>query len=120
LLQEWVVKSEHFDVRGAAVEALAEHYREDAQTLPLLQERAVNDESPVPGGIYSYEEMFGASSNKLVREVAVNALAEYWPDHPDTLSLLRERAENDPTLWLRERAKELIEKIEGEEKMISP
>jgi hypothetical protein len=34
-----------------------------------------------------------------------------WPTHPDTLLLLRERAENDPNPWLRERAKELVEQL---------
>jgi hypothetical protein len=48
-----------------------------------------------------------------VRQVAINAIAQYWPTHPDTLPLLRERAENDPTPWLRERAKQLADKIEG-------
>jgi len=38
---------------------------------------------------------------------------KYWRNHPDTLPLLRDRAENDPTPWLRDRAKELIEEIEG-------
>jgi hypothetical protein len=45
--------------------------------------------------------------------MAIISIARYWPDHPDTLTLLRERAENDPTPWLREHCKELIEEIEG-------
>jgi hypothetical protein len=50
------------------------------------------------------------------REVAINAIAEYWPTHPETLQLLRDRAENDPTPWLRKRAKELIKELEGKKK----
>jgi len=44
---------------------------------------------------------------------AVEAIAKYWPDHSDTLKLLRERAENVPTEWLRKRAKELADGLEA-------
>lgn len=46
------------------------------------------------------------------RIVSIQSLARGWPDDPDTLELLRERAENDPTPWLREEAKELADQIE--------
>ena len=49
---------------------------------------------------------------QIERRAAVSALAEHYRDHPDTLPLLRDRAENDPTPWLRDRAKELAGDIE--------
>jgi HEAT repeat protein len=85
-----------WQVRSAAVSVIGEHYREDEQSLPLLRDRAVEDESPLPED---------PSITYYAREVALEAIAKYWPAHPDTLPLLRERGENDPTEWLRERAK---------------
>jgi len=87
---------------------LVQYFREDVQTLPLLRDRAVNDESPKPDDAQKGWEYY-------VREVAINAIAKYWSTHPDTLPLLRDRAQNDPTPWLRERAKELIKQIAGKE-----
>jgi hypothetical protein len=48
-----------------------------------------------------------------VRDVAIEAIARGWPNDPGTLPLLRERAENDPTPWLREKAKRLADEIEA-------
>lgn len=74
-----------------------------------MRARAAKYESPKPEETKQEWE----SWDKYVREIAINAIAEHWPCHPDTLSLLRERVENNPTPWLRERCKELIEEIEG-------
>jgi hypothetical protein len=81
--------------------ALAVGWHDDAQTLPLVRDRAINDESPNPD-----EERLPVEY--YVREVAINALARYWGEEAETLALLRERAQNDPTPWLRERAQELL------------
>ena len=66
-----------WDVRQAAVAALAQGWREDAGTLVLLRERAVQDE------------------DKDVRQAAVAALAQGWREDAGTLALLRERAVQD-------------------------
>lgn len=104
LLLSWILNAPHDDVRSAALSALIEHFQSDSQTFPLVSDRAVNDISPKPDNRKRQYEYY-------VREIAINALARYWPTNPDTLRLLRERAENDPTSWLRERAKELVEKL---------
>ncbi len=70
---------------------------------------AINDESPKP-------DEKRESWEKYVREVAINAIAKHWPDHPDTIPLLEDRAKNDPTPWLRERAKELIKELTEKKK----
>ncbi len=104
LLRGWIVDAPQEDVRSAALSALTEYSHNAPQTFPLVCDRAINDGSPKPNDEKRQYEYH-------VREVAINALARYWPTHPDTLPLLRERAENDPTPWLRERAKELVEKL---------
>ena len=109
LLRERVVNDEHEYVRMIVVFALAEYYRDDPQALPLLRERVLKDESPKPNDKKE-------SWQKYVRQTAMDAIAKYWPTDPDTLPLLRERAQNDPTPWLRERAQELIAKLESEKK----
>jgi HEAT repeat protein len=112
LLLERAMKDGDSRVRRAAVSGLAEYYRDEAQTLPLLHERSVKDETPKP----EEQKEKGEFWKQFVRDTAIESIAKYWRDHPDTLPLLRDRAENDPTPWLRERAKELIEEIEGKKK----
>jgi len=124
-------------VRSAAIFGLSEDFREDAQTLPLLRERVVNDtaeqvRSSAVGALVQY---FRDDTQTLLllreravndgsptaddpndkyypREAAIEAIANNWPTHPDTLPLLRERAQNDPTPWLRERARKLADALE--------
>jgi len=85
--------------------ALATNFRDAEGTLALLRDRAVNDESPLAeGDDYSWQD--------YPRKLAIENIAQYWPQHPDTLPLLRERAQNDKTPWLRQRAQELAEELE--------
>ena len=93
------------DVRSSAVEGLGEYFRDDARTFPLLLDYAVNDESP---------QADAPNDRFYVREAAISALATYWPSHPEVLSLLRDRAKNDPTGWLREEAKNWIDQLSSE------
>ncbi|MCI0488865.1 MAG: NACHT domain-containing protein [Blastocatellia bacterium] len=95
--QDWVV-------RQAAVGELARGWKDDADTLPLLKDRAARDESPAAG----VEEWLGG-----VRNAAIEAIFRGWPDDPGTLDLLRERAKNGPTPWLREKAKRWADQIEA-------
>jgi hypothetical protein len=71
-----------------------------------LRDRAVNDPNPAA-------EAADFACGNYLRSTAIEAIAKHWPDHPDTLMLLRELAENDPTQWLRKRAKELADRIEA-------
>jgi hypothetical protein len=75
-------------------------------TLPLLRDRAVNENLPLA------EDTEYINDKPYPRAIAIELISKYWPQHPHTSSLLRERAENDPTLWLRERAKILVAMLE--------
>ncbi|HEY9708593.1 MAG TPA: hypothetical protein V6D48_10365 [Oculatellaceae cyanobacterium] len=46
------------------------------------------------------------------RQIALEAIIKQRPDSPQTLSLLRNRAENDPDEQLREFAKKKLEHLE--------
>ena len=59
------------------MKALVEHFREEEGTLPLLCDRAIND------------------NHEWVRRAAVEALAELYREEEGTLPLLRDRAIND-------------------------
>jgi len=64
-------------IRRAAVQAIAQGWHDDPETLPLLKDRAVNDQ------------------DNAVRYAAVQAIAQGWHDDPETLPLLKDRAVND-------------------------
>jgi hypothetical protein len=78
------------ELRFLAPFALARGWREDANTLLLLRDRATNDEA------------------SDVRYVAVRALAEYYREDANTLLLLRDRAKDDPAEWARHMIEALI------------
>jgi hypothetical protein len=69
--------------RYLAPPTLAKGWRDDLQTLPLLQERAVND------------------NHLWVRYVAVSALVEHFRDDPQILPLLCDRVINDENFDVR-------------------
>jgi hypothetical protein len=46
------------------------------------------------------------------RQIALNVLVQQYPDHPKTLELLRDRAQNDNDEQLREWAAEQLEQLE--------
>lgn len=48
-----------------------------------------------------------------MRDAALQAIVRGWHDDPETLALLREREKNDPTPWLREKAKQMADKLEA-------
>jgi hypothetical protein len=85
---------------------LATNHRDADGTLELLRDRALNDPNPAA-------EAAGSAFGNYVRSTAIEAIAKHWPGHSDTLMLLRERAENDLTAWLRKKAKELADSIEA-------
>jgi hypothetical protein len=87
--------------------ALGEYFNDRPETFRLLLEVARTDESPGPG---EYKTQLNP---RHVREAALEAIVRFWPNHPDTLVLLRDRAANDPTQWLREMAAEMLLKLQS-------
>jgi hypothetical protein len=92
------------EIRRDIVWKIIAHYREDEQTFHLLCNRAVKDPSPE-------SEDMGYEHENYVRDTALNHLASDWSGRTETRRILQERAENDPTLWLRERAKKLLSNL---------
>jgi GTPase SAR1 family protein len=76
-LQSTVEHDADWILRMAAVEELARGWKDDAETLPIVKERARSDERPD------------------VRRAAVQKLAQTWKDDAETLPILKERARSD-------------------------
>jgi hypothetical protein len=104
LIREQLLKEQNKYPRTAIVKALSEYFRDERETFPLLLDVAATDISPSPTD-RRYPEPYYA------REAALDAIYRFWPEHPDTMRLLRERAENDQTPWLRQTAEEILLKL---------
>ncbi|MEH2070507.1 MAG: NACHT domain-containing NTPase [Nostoc sp.] len=75
-LEECAAHDAHSDVRRAAVQELANHFKDDPDTKSILKERTHDNDSDV-------------------RRAAVQELAKHFKDDPDTKSILKERAAHD-------------------------
>jgi hypothetical protein len=71
---------------SAAVQALAQGFKDDPDTLPILKDRAQSDD------------------DGDVRRAAVQALAQGFKDDPDTLPILKTRAQSDENEFVRRAA----------------
>ncbi|WP_017318060.1 HEAT repeat domain-containing protein [Mastigocladopsis repens] len=118
-------------VRGAAVQALASNFKDDKDTLPILKSRATADDDKYVrraavqalGKWFKDEpELFDIYYNCAVndpfkrkendetnpRRIALEIIVKQHPHHPQTLPLLRDRAENDPDEKVREFAQKKL------------
>ncbi|SDK73671.1 HEAT repeat-containing protein, partial [Nonomuraea maritima] len=59
----------------------------------------------------SLKEHATTSADKVIRLIAVEAVAEGWPDHPETLAWLRDRAVADRDVYVRRTALDAV--VEG-------
>ena len=133
-LQQIAVSDEHRFVRGDAVSAIASNYKENPQILPWLQQVAVSDEdewvqriaverlSEYWGhepGIFDF--LYDCAINPFFRrryhfennprQIALKALLKHHRHNPQTIELLRDRAENDSDEKLREFAKKQLDSM---------
>ena len=58
---------------------------------------------------FEYENKFETNP----RQTTLEAIVEQYPDHPQTLQLLQDRAENDSNEQLQEWAKEKLQQLEN-------
>jgi hypothetical protein len=74
---------------------LLEKIRDSANTLLLIQDRALND------------------TDHLARADAIICLARNYSNDPDTYSLLQQYAQIDANVWVRSVAKNLIKELQA-------
>lgn len=89
------------DVRYAAVQALASNFKDEPGMFELFYNCAVND---------PFERKEDYEDNP--RQVALLAIIEQYPQHPHTLPLLRDRAENDADEKVREFAQKKLAELD--------
>jgi predicted NACHT family NTPase len=134
LLKQWAQSDDDEDVRYAAVQELARGWKDDPETLPLLKQRLSEDEHwwvrfAAVGEIargwkdepWLFELLYNCALNDPFkrekdgednpRQLALKILLKQYRNHPQTLPLLRDRAENDPDETVREFAKEKLAQL---------
>ncbi|MEH2059911.1 MAG: HEAT repeat domain-containing protein [Nostoc sp.] len=103
ILKERATQDDNNDVRRAAVQELAKHFKYQLELFDIYQQCAVNE--PFEGSHKSY--------NPNPRYIALEIIIKQFPQHPQTLTLLRDRAENDPDEQVREFAQKKLKQLEG-------
>jgi len=124
------------DVRQAAVQALARGWKDDPETLPWLKQLAQSDDDAnvrraavqeLARGWKDESGIFELLGDVAIhdpfdreedwqdnpRQAALAATIELYPDRPETLELVRDRAQNDRDPKLREFAQEKLTQLEG-------
>jgi predicted NACHT family NTPase len=91
ILTKRATSDKYADVRQAALQELAKGFKDDPRILEVFASCAVNDP-------FTREYHFQHNP----RQVALKAIIEQYPHHPQTLPLLRDRAEHDPDEQVRE------------------
>jgi predicted NACHT family NTPase len=133
MLKQRATSDDNSDVRYAAVQELAQGWKDDPDTLPILKQRATSDDNwfvrraavhELANGWKNDPEIFELLCDRVLndpferkedrednpRQTALSAIIKQRPDSPQTLSLLRDRADNDSDEKLREFAKKKLEK----------
>ncbi|WP_392482637.1 HEAT repeat domain-containing protein [Nostoc sp. C110] len=134
-LKERATQDNHEDVRSAAVRELADNFKDDLYTKTWLKERATQDNHEDVRGAavqklakyFKYQpELFDIYYNCAVddsferkqdyetnpRRIALEIIIKQFPQHEQTLPLLRDRAQNDPDEQVREFAQKKLAQLE--------
>ena len=101
-LKQLAQSDNNWAVRRAAVQELARGWRNESGIFELLCDVAIND---------SFDREEDWQDNP--RQAALAATIELYPDRPQTLELVRDRAQNDRDQKLREFAQEKLVQLEG-------
>jgi hypothetical protein len=103
LLKTVAQSNDHWHVRAAALEELARGWKDEPGIYLFLCDRAVNDSYPLAG-----EE----NKKPNPRQIALAIIIKQYPNHPQTLPLLQDRAENDPDEKVKQFAQKKLAELE--------
>ncbi|MEH2201877.1 HEAT repeat domain-containing protein [Nostoc sp.] len=135
-LKERATKDDDKNVRCAAVQGLANNFKNDPDTKTILKERATQDDDwyvrraavQELAKHFKYQpELFHIYHNCAIndpcerkeedetnpRYIALEIIIKQFPQHDQTLPLLRDRADNDPDEQVREYAQKKLKQWEG-------
>ncbi|MEH2176718.1 HEAT repeat domain-containing protein [Nostoc sp.] len=100
-LKELAIHDDDNYVRGAAVRELAKYFKYQPELFDIYHNCAVND---------SFERKEEHETNP--RRIALEIIIKQFPQHPQTLPLLRDRTQNDPDEQVREFAQKKLAQLE--------
>jgi CheY-like chemotaxis protein len=135
ILKTRALLDDNSKVRSVAVRELARGWKNEPDTLPILKQRAQSDDD---GDVrraavhelargwkdepWMFDFLCNCALNDLFerkedrednpRQLALEIIIKQYRDHPQTLPLLRDRAENDPDEKVREFAQKKLEQLE--------
>jgi len=135
-LKQMAQSEDNWDVRRAAVQEIARGWKNDPETLPWLKQLAQSDDDAnvrraavqeLARGWKDESGIFELLGDVAIhdpfdreedwqdnpRQAALAAIIELYPDRPQTLELVRDRAQNDRDQKLREFAQEKLTQLEG-------
>ena len=98
LLKQWAVSDESHYVRIEAVRQIATDWKQEPGIFEILYDNTLND---------PFKREYDFESNP--RQIALEAIVKQYQDHPQTLPLLQDRAENDPDEQLQKWAKKKLQ-----------
>ncbi|MEH2241934.1 NACHT domain-containing protein [Nostoc sp.] len=130
-LKELATKNSNSFVQCVAVQELVYGWKENPDTLSFLKQLATSDKSSIDvqrsavqelarafnnePGMFEFLRVIAVTqpSNNLSRTVVLKIIIKQFPQHPQTLPLLCDRAENDPDEQVREFAQKKLKQWEG-------
>jgi hypothetical protein len=137
LLKQSAQSDDNLDVRQATVQEIARGWKDDPKTLPFLKQSARSDDNSIVRQVAvkelargwkeeydifkllcdiaindPFERKFGEYKNP--RQTALEAIIELYLDRPETLAILRDRAQNDRDQQLLEFAQQKLAELEGQ------
>ena len=98
LFKQRLVSDKSWDVQRQALRQIATGWKQEPGTFELFYNSALND---------PFERKYEFETNP--RQTALEAIVKQYPDHPQTLPLLQNRAENYPDEKLQKWAKRKLE-----------
>ncbi|MDY7006510.1 MAG: HEAT repeat domain-containing protein [Cyanobacteriota bacterium] len=102
LFKQLVEFDADWEVRVEAVRQIATGWKHESGIFELFYHTALNDP-------FQHQNYYQYNP----RQTALEAIVKHYPEHPQTLSLLQDRAENDPDEKLRKWAKEKLRRFEN-------
>ncbi|MBP5974335.1 HEAT repeat domain-containing protein [Brasilonema sp. CT11] len=100
-LKEYAIKDDNSFIRRAALREIVWGWKNLPETFDFLRYIAINDQ---------FNRLLILEDNP--RQIALEAIIQEYPHHPQTLPLLRDRAENDPDEQVREYAQKKLAELE--------
>ncbi|OUL18043.1 hypothetical protein BV375_34260 [Nostoc sp. 106C] len=99
IIKERATQDDDEYVRCAAVQELAKHFKYQLELFDIYYQCAVND---------PFKDSHDPPNNPNPRRIALEIIIKQFPQHEQTLPLLRDKAENDPDEEVREFAQKKL------------